>query len=78
MLLEEIQSCNDYAGLDSGGEMLQGWKRGARSMGSGRLGSIAQRYKQASNRRIRASAKIKISRLVNQARGFFVCVAAKR
>ena len=62
---ELIQDCNDYAGPDSGGEMLQGQKQGARSMGSGCSGSIAWGYKQASNRRVRASAKIKISRLVN-------------
>ena len=71
---ESIQGCDSYAGPDSGGEMLQGWKQGARSMGSGRLGSMTQGYRQASNKRIKTSMKITISRLVNRARGFFVCV----
>ena len=71
---ESIQDCDNYAGLDSGGEMLQGWKQGARSMESGRSGSMTQGYRQASNKRIKTNTRIAISRLVNRARGFFACV----
>ena len=71
---ESIQGCNNYAGPDSGGEMLQGWKRGARSMGLGRLGSTTQGYRQASNKRIKITTRTRSSRLVNRARGFFACV----
>ena len=71
---ESIQGCNNYAGPDSGGEMLWGRKQGARSMGSGRSGSTTQGYRQASNKRVKTSTRITISRLVNRARGFFACV----
>ena len=71
---ESIQGGGDYAGPDSGGEMLRGRRRGARSMGLGRLGSTTQGYRQASNKRIKTNTKIAISRLVNRARGFFACM----
>ena len=71
---ESIQDCDDYVGLDSGGEMLRGQKRGARRMGLGRSGSITRGYRQASNKRVKTSTRITISRLVNRARGFFACV----
>ena len=71
---ESIQGGDNYAGPDSGGEILRGRKRGARSMGSGRLGSITQGYKQASNKRVKTITRTRSSRLVNRARGFFACV----
>ena len=71
---ESIQGDDDYAGPDSGGEMLRGRKRGARSIGSGRSGSIARGYKQASNKRVKTITRTRSSRLVNRARGFFACV----
>ena len=71
---ESIQGGDGYAGPDSGGEMLQGRKRGARSIGSGSSGSMARGYKQASNKRVRITTSTRISRLVNRARGFFACV----
>ena len=37
---ESIQDGDNYTGPDSGGEILRGRKRGARSMGLGRSGSI--------------------------------------
>ena len=58
--------------------MLQGWKRGARSMGLGRSGLTTQGYKQVSNKRVKVNTKIMISRLVNRARGFFVCMVTKK
>ena len=71
---ESIQGGDDYAGPDSGGEMLRGRKRGARSIGLGRSGSMTRGYRQTSNKRIKTNTKITISRLVNRARGFFACV----
>ena len=71
---ESIQDDDGYAGPDSGGEMLWGQKRGARSMGSGRSGSVTQGYKQASNKRVKTITRTRSSRLVNRARGFFACV----
>ena len=71
---ESIQGGVDYAGPDSGGEMLRGRMRGARSMGSGRSGSVTREYKQASNKRVKTITRTRSSRLVNRARGFFACV----
>ena len=71
---ESIQGCDDYAGPDSGGEMLRGRVRGARSIGSGRSGSVTRGYKQASNKRVKTITRTRSSRLVNRARGFFACV----
>ena len=71
---ESIQGGVDYAGPDSGGEMLRGRVRGARSMGSGRSGSVTRGYKQASNKRVKTITRTRSSRLVNRARGFFACV----
>ena len=71
---ESIQGGDDYAGPDSGGEMLRGRKRGVRSMGSGRSGSMIRGYKQASNKRVKITMRTRSSRLVNRARGFFACV----
>ena len=71
---ESIQGCDAYAGPDSGGEMLRGQKRGARNTGSGRSGSMARGYRQANNKRIKIATRTRSSRLVNRARGFFVCV----
>ena len=71
---ESIQGGDDYAGPDSGGEMLRGRRRGVRSMGSGRSSSMAQGYRQANNKRIKITTRTRSSRLVNRARGFFACV----
>ena len=71
---ESIQGGVDYAGPDSGGEILRGRVRGARSNGSGRSGSVTQGYKQASNKRVKTITRTRSSRLVNRARGFFACV----
>ena len=71
---ESIQGGVDYAGPDSGGEMLRGQVRGARSMGLGHSGSVTRGYKQASNKRVKTITRTRSSRLVNQARGFFACV----
>ena len=71
---ESIQGGDDYAGPDSGGEILRGRVRGARSTGSGRSGSVTRGYKQASNKRVKTITRTKSSRLVNRARGFFSCV----
>ena len=62
---ESIQDDDDYAGLDSGGEMLRGRKQGARSMGLGRSGSVTRGYRQASNKRAKIMTRTKNSRLVN-------------
>ena len=68
------ESIQDYKGPDSGGEMLRGRVRGARSMGSGRSGSVTRGYKQASNKRVKTITRTRNSRLVNRVRGFFACV----
>ena len=62
---ESIQGGDNYAGPDSGGEMLRGRKQGARSMGSGCSGSTTWGYRQASNKRVKTSTRITISRLVH-------------
>ena len=71
---ESVQGCENYAGPDSGGEILRGRRRGARSTGSGRSGSTTRGYKQASNKRVKTITRTRSSRLVNRARGFFACV----
>ena len=71
---ESLQGDGGYAGPDSGGEILRGRVQGARSMGSGRSGSVTRGYKQASNKRVKTITRTRSSRLVNRARGFFMCV----